>query len=92
MIGLQETRSFQGGIARVGKYWGVVPSRSGLAGGDVELWLQATLPWDPEDLLTIVIDKHIQIIATGPQFMIVSLHTGWLRLDIVVAHAPHTRG
>ena len=57
MICLQETRSLQGVVAKVGKYWRVVPSTFGPVDGDVEFWLQATQLWDPEDKFTFVSDK-----------------------------------
>ena len=47
-------------------------------------------PWDPSDPFTVVSPCHVFIIAIGPRYMIVSNNTICMKVDFVVAHAPHS--
>ena len=61
MVGFQETHSKEGGIANMGDYIRVVPDIRSEVAGDLELWLSATLPWDPNDPTTCVAANHVTI-------------------------------
>ena len=89
LVGLQETRSRSGGMHQTGDYLRVIPNTAGPAHGDVELWVDTKSPWDPEDKTTLLCEDHLQIFATGPQYMCVSIRSHFLTLDVVVAHAPY---
>ena len=62
------------------------------ADGDVELWVGTALSSDPEDERTRITEDDVQIFATGPKYMCVSIKNNWIALHVVVAHAPHTWG
>ena len=59
-------------------------------GGDVEIWVNAQRPWDPEDSTTTIKETHLQITSVGPRFFVLSIAAPWIRLDVLTAHAPHT--
>ena len=92
LVGIQEARSRKGGQHQVGDFLRIVPNTEGPAQGDVELWINTSLAWDPEDPGTKVSHQDVQIFATGPRYVCVSIRNNWLALDVVVAHAPHTWG
>ena len=91
VIGFQECRSKEGGTLQIGDYHTVIPDPKGQAAGDVELWFNIAIPWDQDDFATAMQPKDAQIVATGPTFMIVHLGNKWISIDIIVAHAPHSR-
>ena len=66
LVGLQETRSRQGGRTQSGDYCRVIPDPNSLAGGDIELWFNTRIPWDPGDPLTVLRPEHATITGTGP--------------------------
>ena len=97
IAGLQETHSREPGISRLGAFWRIVPPKQGPdgspasgPGGDVEIWVNAQRPWDPEDPATTIKDTHLQITSVGPRFFVLSIAAPWIRLDVLTAHAPHT--
>ena len=49
LVGIQEARSRTGGQHQVRDFLRIVPRTDGPAQGDVELWIDTVLPWDPED-------------------------------------------
>ena len=56
----------------------------------MELWFNTAIPWDAADPATTLTSTDVQIVATGPKFMIVHLGNEWIDLDVIVAHAPHS--
>ena len=89
LVGLQETRSRQGGRSQAGDYCRVIPDLNSPAAGDIELWFNTRIPWDPIDPLTVLTAEHATIAGTGPHYIIVNICAPWLKIDVVVAHAPH---
>ena len=90
VIGFQECRSKEGGTLQIGNYHSVIPDPKGQVAGDVELWFNTAIPWVQDDPATTMQPKDAQIVATGPEFMIVHLGNKWINIDIIVAHAPHS--
>ena len=60
------------------------------AGKDVEPWIHTEKPWDLQDPRTCIEEASVQCFASGPGFLCARIRTMWLKLDVVVAHAPHT--
>ena len=90
IVGFQECKSREGGTTQTGDYQRVIPDPKDEAAGDVELCFNTVIPWDQEDLATIMQPKDAQIVATGPKFMIVHFGNDWIDIDGIVAHAPHS--
>ena len=73
IVGLQETRSREGGTSQIGDYHRIIPDVKGQAAGDVELWFNTVTPRDESDPASVLPPKDAQIVATGPKFMIVHI-------------------
>ena len=90
MAGFQEAHSKAGGVAKFGDYVRVVPDPLFPVKGDLELWLNCKLPWDPQDSQTVLQPKDVVITHQGEQFFVANVNTSWIQFDVVVSHAPHT--
>ena len=90
LVGVQETRSRQGGRSQAGDYCRVIPEPNSLAAGGIELWFNTSIPWDPNDPLTVLTAEHATITGTGPHYIVVNICAPWIKIDLVVAHAPHS--
>ena len=60
------------------------------AGGDVELWFNTRILWDPGDPLIALRPEHATITGTGPHYIVVDICAPWMKLDVVVARVPHS--
>ena len=76
-VGLQETRSRQGGKSQAGDYCRIIPGPNTPAAGDIWLWLNTKLPWDPSDPASMLFPDHATIVAIGPHNMIVTKSAPW---------------
>ena len=88
-VGIQEAHSRASGINEVGAFMRLVPPVDSQAARDVELWINKQLPWDPTDPTTKLDRSHLQVTGVGPKFFCVSIRSHFLRIDVVVGHAPH---
>ena len=66
------------------------PRLNSLAAGDIELWFNIRIPWDPNDPLTVLTAEHATITGTGPHYIVVNICAPWIKIDVVVAHAPRS--
>ena len=90
LVGIQEAHSRTQGVNEVGDFLRLVPPVESQAAGDVELWINKSLPWDPKDPSTRLDRSHLQVVGVGPTFFCVSIRSHFLRIDVVVGHAPHS--
>ena len=90
LVGFQETRSKQGGRFQAGDYCRIIPEPNFPAAGDIELWFNTKFPSDPTDPASMLFLDHATIVGTGPHYLIVNICASWMKIDVVVAHVPHS--
>ncbi len=84
-VGLQETRSYVSGHQSFGNYH--VLSSPAIKGiGGVQCWIAHTWPSDPDNIE--IKSTDLRILSATSQCMIVRVQNHFLKLLLIVAHAP----
>ena len=86
IIGLQETRSKLNGYGAADHFHVLSASATAQGVGGVQFWVSKKFIFDHETL--VIEPTDIRIIHSSPQRLVVLLSPCWLRLMMIVAHAP----